>query len=141
MLLGAKNHVLTGNEREILSYVAEADLSFAIDRCRRKRDVSDRKIPDACRFLRQYMFLKAVTPGGMEIIDQAADNMWHHWILHTQRYREFCQGLSATAGREIWIDHGPYENGDMTRRPGREVFFENYRRYFGVHPRDPVFAA
>tara|TARA_R110002110_G_scaffold26350_4_gene96951 strand:+ start:1097 stop:1516 length:420 start_codon:yes stop_codon:yes gene_type:complete len=139
-MLGANLNAMTPREIEILNFIAGADMGMAIDRCRRKRDVSERNIPLACTFLRQYLFLKAVTAGGMEIIDQAADNLWHHWILHTRQYREFNQGISAAAGREVWLDHGPYENGDMTRQPGREVFFANYRRYFGRHYRDPIAA-
>lgn len=131
-LTSAAFAALSYREQALARFIDKVDMKCAIDRATRKRQVSERKMPGACLFLRQYLFQKAILGDGSEMVDQAADNVWHNWILHTREYREFQQECSRILDSEVWLDHGPYKDGAMTRRPGREVTAERFAALYGI---------
>lgn len=85
------------------------DIRPVVRRFMNKRGVSlERALAVADEMLR-YLSLCAVEPDGEWTITGEVDEMWHTFVLLTQRYSEFCQ---ATAGR--FIHHVPGEEQFVT---------------------------
>jgi uncharacterized DUF497 family protein len=85
------------------------DMRPVVRRFMNKRGVSlERALAVADEMLR-YLSLCAVEPDGEWTITGEVDEMWHTFVLFTQRYSEFCQAIS---GR--FIHHVPGEEQFVT---------------------------
>jgi hypothetical protein len=86
------------------------------------------------RELVRYLVMVARLPGREYGMHGPADELWHHFVLHTQLYQSFCE---THAGR--FIHHPPGSTARGTAWRSRYLqFLIDYKQVFGEAPPDDI---
>lgn len=120
---------LTAELQEKVRAIGEYDLWFVAERLRGE-GLSDEKVESGITEFKKYIALFALGYEELGMISHEVDDVWHSFILFTEEYTKFCQGVF---GR--YIHHAP--NTSRSPHLSRKCvvnFTDAYTHVFGPLP-------
>lgn len=87
----------------IKAYIDKLDLSLVANNMVQKQKWLPSEVREACRFYKNFLFLKYKYPNETLAPSEDIDEFWHNHILDTQRYRQDCEKIFG-----CYLDHYPY---------------------------------
>ena len=138
VLIGGAIGWLWYRRRQRMHYIREARLPPGIyDKLRKQRpDIAPEHYPLIDRALRDF-FAAYLLSGGKAVSmpSQAADELWHEFILHTRHYEQFCR---KAFGR--FLHHTPAValSRNYERNVGLRRVWAHTCKLEGIDPRNPT---
>jgi hypothetical protein len=86
------------------------DLSFLTPRLS-KEGYTLEVIPPMIREYRRYLIMRVFHSGELPMYSIPIDDAWHAHILHTAKYRQFCDRIYG-----YYLDHRPYMRDEFDAR-------------------------
>ncbi len=122
----SEDFFLTSRQRVMLDAIENYELGFLVERLKRKEAVRADLIDEAVYEFRRYMALVALGHQDIAMVSQDVDEVWHNFIVFTQRYSQFCVDVFGE-----FLHHDPNITQKMRRAAN---FVRVYTRVFGPPP-------
>jgi hypothetical protein len=109
-------------ERALDSY----DLSFVHEKLLSDGRFAAKDLVKIEHEFKRFMKLVLSEPGPLAMIDRRVDELWHHFILFTPQYQQFCEQVMG-----FFVHHQPRTS--MTPVPERAIknFVDAYKSRYG----------